>query len=666
VAKKKPLRPARQVAGRKPAKVKAPKAPKAEPKAARRTGVDVRLSPRDRVSLYAAEPYLPASVQEACRLKIPFVTYFKDPAVAASNPLLDFDEDFEVNWEPGLTDGPTSARFAVVDFNADTGHLAPAAEWDEPNQQFTSGGKPLSRESTHTLQFHQVSVWALLQRALEFFENPNGLGRRIPWAFEGNRLTVVPHAGYGQNAFYDRQSKSLQFYYFTSDTGTVHTCLSTDIVNHEFGHAVLDGVRPYYNESTQVETGAFHEFMGDLTAILLSLRNKHFRARLTKGTAGETETEAVLASIARQFGEAVEGTPYLRTALNKEKMSDVKGVTSPHRVSQVMTGAMFDLLLELIKHYRNEPSEDGGDEAALDSGPARSPSQALAAAAQRIQRMAVQPLDLLPPVDVTFRDYALAVCRAQQLANPVDPHGYFDMLLEIFHRRQIFDNDDLKMLRTAHYLYERMSLSVYHDVDEISRSRGAAYRFLDDNREDLLIPAFQDFVVSDLYDANKSNRQGARLPRQIVLEYIWREDVALQGSEYGAFSGQSTTMLCGGTLVIDDSGNVLSWARKPGTQPYGKPGRRGKIAESWKASVEEGERRRNAFLKNVAAQIAAGRVGAAIGTEKGLLGTWMPPLTAQSDGATVQFRLSPHLHLSDDDQTQEEEDAGGRQWEISC
>ena len=68
--------------------------------------------------------------------------------------------------------------------------------------------------------------------------------------FEGNRLIVVPHAGYGQNAFYDRRSKSLQFYYFDRGTDRTFTCLSTDIVNHEFGHAVLDGIRPHYHEGS--------------------------------------------------------------------------------------------------------------------------------------------------------------------------------------------------------------------------------------------------------------------------------------------------------------------------------------------------------------------------------------------------------------------------------
>ena len=88
-------------------------------------------------------------------------------------------------------------------------------------------------------------------------------------------LLLYSIAGYGQNAFYDRASKSLQFYYFDKEGKRVYTCLSTDIINHEFGHAVLDGIRPHYHESSLIETGAFHEFVGDLTAILLILAFQH-------------------------------------------------------------------------------------------------------------------------------------------------------------------------------------------------------------------------------------------------------------------------------------------------------------------------------------------------------------------------------------------------------
>ncbi len=640
-------------------------APGAAPKATRRPSLTARISPKDRVALYAAARYLPSSLERECGLQIRFTTYMQDPAVARDNPALGFNEHLEVAWEPGLADGPTSARFAIVDYNADTDELTPPAEWNEKLQKFVVTGDQVVDQMTAGLpQFHQVSVWATLQRALAFFEDGSALGRRIPWAFEGNRLIVVPRAGYGENAFYDRASKSLQFYYFGSAPDVVYTCLSTDIVNHEFGHAVLDGIRPLYNESSLVQTGAFHEFIGDLTAILLTLRNNDLRAHVAQATAGDMAKAEAIASIAEELGRNVSGRPYLRTAFNKDTMSGMQGETSVHRVSTVLTGAMFDILVELANNYRRQPDEPAteGEASSPERKPA-TPAQAFWRAAERMQRTAIQPLDLLPPVDVTFRDYALAVCRSQQLADPIDPEGYYGMLIKVFRAREILSQEDEDRLNQPQYLYDRLRLTVYHDIGEISRSRGAAYRFLDDNRQELLIPANQDFFIADLYDANKRGRQAARLPQQIILEYVWREDVLLEGERFGQFAGRWTTMLCGGTLVFDDNGNVLAWAMKPGSLPFGgKRVRRGAIPKSWEAAVANGTSRRQELLDNLAAQIAAGRVGAVIGSAKGLLGTAVPPLIAEEgDEDQVRFRLSPHLHLSHDD---DDDDLGARRWEM--
>ena len=609
------------------------------------------ISRGERRSLYAAAQYLPTDVEQKLGLQLPFNVFIQDPLVATEHPELGKDEQVWVRWEPGLADGPTSARFAVVDFNGDTGQLAPPARWNDDLQGFVSGNTALNQTDAASLQFHQVNVWVLLQRALAFFESGNGLGRRIPWAFEGNRLIVVPHAGYGQNAYYDRSSKSLQFYYFGSEADTVHTCLSSDIVSHEFGHAVLDGIRPYFNETASVQTAAFHEFIGDLTAILISLQNRAFRNWLARKTGGDISKAEQLSSIAEQFGRAAEGKPYLRSARNKESMSAVANSQSEHRVSQVLTGAMFDILMALSKHY----AEVRG----------RTAAEAFWDVAQRMQRMAIQPLDLLPPAEVRFRDYALAVIRAEEISNPLDPYGYRPMLIKAFRDRGILDKKDLEQLAEPRYLYSRPDLLVFHDIDNLSRSRASAYRFLDDNRDELLIPAMQDIVVADLYDANKLTREGNRLPRQIILEYIWREDVLLNGSQFGKFNGQSATMLCGGTLVFDETGTLLSWMRKPGTAYRTlRHGKRGdtRLDKEWAAEVQAGEQRRDDLLRCAAAELAAGRVGVVAGSEKGLLGTRLPPITAERDQGAVTFRLSPHLGLSGDD----DDDEGERRWELSC
>jgi len=406
-----------------------------------------------RMTLYAASKYLTTSTRDELGLRIPFDVYLQDPYVNKNDPKFGFDKDFFVNWEPGIADGPTSARFAVVDYNGDTGTIIPMAVWDEEKEAFLAPDKTiLDRKNSSLPQFHQVNVWAVLQRALTFFEEGTGLGRRIPFGFEGNRLIVLPHAGYGKNAYYDRKSKSLQFYYFDQDDERIYTCLSSDIINHEFGHAVLDGIRPYYFESSLVQTGAFHEFIGDLTAILIILRNNNFRGKLAEDTGGDLSLASHLTSLAEEFGNAVSDKPYLRTALNKLTMPDVSDSDGPHHLSQVLTGAMFDIIIELTRHYIKKK---------------KTVKEAFYNAVDRMQRTAIQPLDLLPPVDVTFRDYALAVLRWEELSNPTDPHNYYGMMLNVFVNRKILNEKDRTKYLTPRYIYDSPNLVVYHAIGDI-------------------------------------------------------------------------------------------------------------------------------------------------------------------------------------------------------
>src|SRR5215207_6377316 len=385
---------------------------------------NIALKAAERRALYAARHHIGLALEKKFELRIPFDVYYQDPRVAAANPDLGLDKDFYVRWEPGLTDGPTSARFAVVDYNADTGTLTPPAKWDAKQNAFVGAdGKPLKdiegiEAVKDNLQFHQVHVWAIVQNALDFYESGAGLGRKILWGFEGNRLIVLPHAGYGQNAYYDRKSKSLQFYYFNPDDdredndrkARIYTCLSADIVNHEFGHAVLDGIRPYFNEAISPETAAFHEFVGDLTALLVVFRNNAFREKLGIETEGQLYTQNTLSNIADEFGNAVEGRPYLRSAVKGRTMASLDGDQRPHLMSEVLTGAVFEILFRLSRHYIEARGH--------------SVKAAFAFTIMRIQQMAIQPLDLLPPVDATFRDYAIAMLRAEEIANPTDPDNY--------------------------------------------------------------------------------------------------------------------------------------------------------------------------------------------------------------------------------------------------
>jgi hypothetical protein len=612
-----------------------------------RAGAERVLTDSERRALYAARRFVGLALEKKLGLRIPFDVYFQDPAVAEKKPNLGFDKDFYVPWEPGLADGPTSARFAVVDYNGDTGTLTPPAKWDDAQSAFLgSDGKPLKGDPDvkavkANLQFHQVHVWAVVQNALDFYESGFGLGRKILWGFEGSRLIVLPHAGYGENAYYDRESKSLQLYYFNRGDDTIYTCLSTDIVNHEFGHAVLDGIRPYFNEAITPETAAFHEFVGDLTAILVAFRNNPFRAEIGIETEGNLYTENTLTNIADEFGKAVEGRPYLRSAVNDKTMKDVAGRQEPHAMSEVLTGAVFQILFRLSRHYIEERGH--------------TVKQAFAFTIMRIQQMAIQPLDLLPPVDATFRDYAIAMLRAEEIANPTDPDHYREMMFDIFVKRGILEESERDELLGVRHVFQRIAnLAVFHDPEVIASSRAEAYRFLDDNRDALFIPRYADVKVADLFTAQKLTREARRLPQQIVLQYVWREDVMLEGEQFGRFAGQPTSLLCGGTLALDQNGNVMAWRRKPGSVKCGK-------GEQADKEAEEGARRKAQLLESVAKRVKAGRIGEVLESPKGMVGGTIAPFMARTVDGALRFELSPHFGIHDD----AHDEMGSAQWQIS-
>jgi hypothetical protein len=605
------------------------------------------------VDLYAARQYLRLDTLKEAGLRMPVEVYFKDPDVAALFEGAGIDDDFTTPWEPGLRDGPTSARFAVVDYDSTKNVLTPPAIWDRNNSCYVApdGKTVLDGKTKDLYQYHQLSVWANVQNTLEFFESSSGLGRRISWGFEGNRLTIVPHAGNGENAYYDRGSKSLQLYWFESDKGTVFTCLSSDIVNHEFGHAVLDGLRPHYYESVGAQTAAFHEFFGDLTAILMAFRNNAFRKVVLRESNGKLTGAQLLAGLAQQFGRATQNAPYLRSGLNDKTMKSLADTLEPHALSQVMTGAMFDILMGIFaKHQENEVKR-------AKAGGSKKPSdiRALADTVPRMQMLAIQPLDLLPPCSVTFRDYALAVLRAAQVTDPTDLSGYRELMLDCFIKRGVLKEADRKPLMAPVAVFKRPALDVYHSVDSIAASRGGAYRFLDDNRAKLLIPLNADLIIPEIVRASKHTRDGLPQPEQIIVQYLWREELLLKGARFGQFAGERTTMLCGATMVLDRNGNLIHWARQPGSVSVGDS----KAAQTEQA---DGVRRRKELLDTVAARIAAGMIGETIGGELGLLERASPPFTLQRVDGEVRFGLAPHFSLRGD---ADHDDTGDRQWQIS-
>ncbi|MBN1399865.1 MAG: serine protease [Anaerolineae bacterium] len=574
------------------------------PRSSRSADVD----PRD---LYAAAPYLSQDDRRKLGLRVPLTIYAQDPLVAAVTPALGL-EQIELDWEFGLRDGPTSARVVVVDRDLDTGQTFEPAQvrWTQKRGWHFLGpdGDLIDGSHPESPQFHQVNVWAVVQRALAFYESGHVLGRSIPWAFEGNRLIVIPHAGLRQNAFYDRRQKALLLYYSGPPAQRVYTCLSHDIVAHETGHAILDGCRPYYHEVTSRETAAFHEFVADLTAIISAMRDNATRQVVADVTGGDLSRDRAIQDLAEEFARDLVGARqgeanryYLRSAGNQLGMADIADAWAPHDCSQVLTGALFEILSGMtLKH--------------LEQG--ESPRQALWHATERFTRIALRGLDYCPPVGIEFIDYARAVLHADALAYPLDDWGYRAIAEQVFRRRGLTDLAP----EVVPYAVDFRR----YDIERLSRSRTEAYHLLHANRELLHIPPQQDFWVVDLYDTDKVVAAGRRLPREVVVEYLWREEVPLQGPRFGRLSGRSASLLCGGTLVFDGRGNVLYFVHKPGSEH------------------PVGEARREALLDYVAGLVLRG--GVALAAEPGQSEGASPLVLAREDDGALRLEMTPRIH----------------------
>ncbi|MFD0685508.1 hypothetical protein [Actinomadura fibrosa] len=295
-----------------------------------------RLAPQLRVegALRAtrrpAEREVPIPVPAAAGHR--FLIYKQDPSVAELGVRLVFVPTVVLN-------GPTDARITT-----ELPGTAPVAR--NANGDFVF--------PPNSPQFDCAHTFAVVRETLTMYERHNG-GNPIPFAWNvgGNtdRITVFPRAGTGANAFYSRTAKALKFLFFTPQgqppTATVYTCRSLDIVSHETGHAVLDGLKPgWLAAGNPPQTGGLHEAFGDISAIFLALSQPDQAEALVALTKANLHDRSFLPALAEEFGRALGLPTGLRNADNDLKLSQVGNEV--HAISQVFTGAIYDVLADVF------------------------------------------------------------------------------------------------------------------------------------------------------------------------------------------------------------------------------------------------------------------------------------------------------------------------------
>ena len=144
-------------------------------------------------------------------------------------------------------------------------------------------------------------------------------------------------------------------------------------------------------------------------------------------------------------------------------------------------------------------------------------------------------------------------------------------------------------------------------------------RFLDENRSVLQIPPRANIQIKSLYRTKRTTASGYLPPEEVILEFVWNEDIELRGKEFRDLDEKRVTLPCGGTLVFDRRGNVLHYVLAGDT-----------------------EERRAALRTYVARLVARGRMGL---RERGFGGDDLGHhyVRASADGERVSFRRAPAL-----------------------
>jgi len=422
----------------------------------------------------------------AIRARLPMM--IQDPEIAET-AVGRVVEDWLGLEQEHFLDGPITPRLAIVDLDPDSEELQAPVPFEPPEGDRTLGRYNADRDDIESNAFIAVSTFATVWRTIKLFEEQRTLGREIAWGFGAPQLLVVPRAGWMENAYYERDSHSLQFFSFDVDGKTIYTSLSRDIVAHETAHAIIDGIDPDLYDALDPQSLALHEGIADLTAMLLAFDSSRLSRAILDATGGRIDKSNAFSSIGEQFGDAIaRGTKpgYLRNLWNDERLpvNPDREEPEPHALSQVISGLLYELMIEMHEHFRARYADErfGGDEV-------KASGLALAVAARLFQRMVLRGLDYLPPGEVTFADFGRAILAADE-ASPGDPQWGHKLRRKFVERRIVADESNLRVeTNIDHPALEHANLQGLAD------SEWVAYKFADDNRHLLGIPDETEFEI---------------------------------------------------------------------------------------------------------------------------------------------------------------------------
>lgn len=358
----------------------------------------------------------------------------------------------DVPNEP-LTQGPSGERVEVIDYDGANKRYYFPVNLNDP-AILMQGGLDQSESDP---RFHQQMAYAVASLTIESFDR--ALGRKISLRTKkAAKLRLFPHAFHGANAFYDRSLHAVCFGYFRADENdpgrnipgqTVFTCLSHDIIAHEMSHAMVDRLRRYFLEPSNVDVLAFHEGFADIVALFQRFSFQELLAGQIQTVHGNLREKSDLVKLAQQFGQATGMGRELRSALDggndaQNQRRSYLDTFEPHQRGSILVAAVFDAFFTTYQNridYLIRIATGGTgrlpDGDLLPDLAARLAREASRAAESTLS-MCIRAFDYLPPVDIRFGDYLRALVTADYELSSRDEYGTRGAMIEAFRARGIY------------------------------------------------------------------------------------------------------------------------------------------------------------------------------------------------------------------------------------
>jgi len=245
--------------------------------------------------------------------------------------------------------GPTDDRFYVLDaidkkpYGENNGRVDPYSGHHNPPLK-PGPDRHFDHFDVGSRDFLVATMYATVRRVLDIWEGY--FERRLEWHFSRHfeRLELVPlikwdnaQSGYGFLEFgYNRIRPGVPDF-------TKPHCENFDVLAHELGHSFIFSEIGIPDPVTRtLEYGGHHEAAGDLVAIVAALHFDKVVSHLLESSRGNLFTANALS----RLGDVSESKE-VRKAFNDETMRTVSA--EEHELSQPMTGALFDIFVEVFQ-----------------------------------------------------------------------------------------------------------------------------------------------------------------------------------------------------------------------------------------------------------------------------------------------------------------------------